>query len=101
MSDASERVQRGSELLDREVGDEWYLRIDLDNLSISQCKACILGQLYGHYFDGKSELFGNNIEAIRQAERHGFHCVNGDDLTEEWKREIERRREEQRELLPA
>lgn len=50
-----DRVQRGVELLDR-VRPGWERSIDLGSLDIAICTRCVLGQLFGHYVDGKEAL---------------------------------------------
>ena len=49
------RVARGAELLDRRKPG-WAAKINLDRLAMNSCDDCLLGQLYGNYFDGKGRL---------------------------------------------
>lgn len=46
-----DNVHRGIELLDQQVPD-WRERIDWDRLRMGHGCACVLGQLYGSYFNG-------------------------------------------------
>lgn len=45
-------VAKGAALLD-EVMPGWADRIDLDTLAFPSCDHCVLGQLYGHYVNGR------------------------------------------------
>lgn len=77
IDEARERVKLGAALLDAVRGDDWRSMINLDTLSIKSVKSCILGQIYGDYFDGHRIL----SEAIdltgitNWPARHGFAGV--------------------------
>lgn len=67
-----ERVKKGARLLDR-VHAGWAERIEADRLAMESCDRCILGQLYGSYFDGWREA----VSTLPHDERlvssgHGF-----------------------------
>jgi hypothetical protein len=49
------RVAQGAALLDAEVPG-WAQRIDLPSLSMRDGSHCVLGQLFGDYFNGTSTL---------------------------------------------
>lgn len=50
MKPAAERVARGAKLLD-EKAPGWHYLIQLDELKMSSCHTCILGQLFGPAFE--------------------------------------------------
>lgn len=52
---AKEVVQRGAKLLDGYQRD-WYLNVELDNLLMSSCSLCVLGQVFGEFEAGVVEL---------------------------------------------
>lgn len=76
MTVLTRRVQRGLELLDREMPG-WAQFMDADRLDLALGNRCILGQLYsGHYDMGEAVLFGRGRsarEATNDARRHGFY----------------------------
>lgn len=89
------RVGRGAALLD-ERSPGWFRRIDTDRLHIASSTQCVLAQLYTGYDLGKEAL---DI-AWGESARHGFVCGDGpvcvcDWLTDIWKGEIARRRQEE------
>lgn len=95
-----ENVKRGAKLLDEKV-PSWYTSINLDTLELSSCLECILGQLFGHYSDGLTELkidFQNSIASDSPRYYYGFSvCGNVSStwwkaLTELWKQEVLARR---------
>ena len=45
----SARVERGIAFLDEHAEPGWRERIDLSTLDLVNCRACVLGQLYGTY----------------------------------------------------
>lgn len=67
-AEIAERVQRGIDWLNANRPG-WFHEIDLDNLQMSDCHQCVLGQLYGHFgnWPGYGELgardFGFNVSA--------------------------------------
>lgn len=65
---AKERVQNGVAFLDIMVPD-WRERINVKWLNISTIHQCVLGQLYGDYFEGKRAL-----------DLYKPHTPNADDL---------------------
>jgi len=76
-------VEKGIEFLNENVPD-WRKAIKLESLDLRDCKACILGQLYGDYFD----TLGLIIEDDNAALELGFIYDDDDDdelLTETWK----------------
>jgi hypothetical protein len=95
MSDYAERVARGAALLDgRRPG--WAEAVDLDELELSSCQYCVLGQLYGDFYAGRTAL------GLRESEisaPYGFDIYStreGDEdfeaLAEEWRKLIRARR---------
>lgn len=59
-----QRVERGAALLDKRH-PEWCKRIDLVKLNMRDGHQCVLGQVYGHFGNGLTELH-------IQAWRYGF-----------------------------
>lgn len=51
----SKAVAEGVKLLDYAQPD-WWKHIDLEELDMSGCYSCILGQLYGSYSVGREDL---------------------------------------------
>lgn len=111
-------VARGAELLDRELGPGWELKLDFEILNMAACEACVLGQLFdkeytealrrldvdaGEYgFDLGDEMglvsrqMGNMVDdrelawdELRSADA-GMYL----DLEEAWLAEVKRRLEE-------
>lgn len=50
MSDVAQRVAAGAAWLDANV-EGWLDSIDLDTLAMEMCEQCVLGQLFGDYFN--------------------------------------------------
>lgn len=85
-------VARGIALLDEKILG-WRDRIDLGRLNIASCEDCILGQLYGDYFDGREILTGNipPTEGFDWAVYRGFTTespLDVDALTAAWRRAL-------------
>lgn len=51
----SEQVQAGMAVLDKQKPG-WECMIDPDTLDLDSCQLCLLGQIYGSYWDGKRHL---------------------------------------------
>lgn len=67
-----DRVKRGAALLD-EKHPGWAEKIDKLLLDMNDCYDCVLGQLYGEYFDGREAL------GLTHGWYHGFdNSVNTD-----------------------
>ncbi len=93
------RVKAGMALLDGKLGQEWVLGIALDSLRLEDDCRCVLGQLYGKYKYGGSDLFGPQW-SFEDSVDCGF-CISADDLTDgggwgkltaTWREAIGRRR---------
>lgn len=67
------RVEKGAELLDRAV-PRWYRSINFRNLRMESEVACILGQLFGDYHTGLSELILSDLASVD----HGFQLYYDD-----------------------
>lgn len=82
MTDYSAAVNAGIQLLDAERPG-WKSEVDLDNLDLGSCGVCVLGQIFGEYSEGLSEL------GISVGSRYGFDLVGGSgsylELTKAWK----------------
>jgi len=90
-SSERERVERGAALLSERRPD-WYWNVNLSDLDIQSLKRCVLGQLYGGYNVGLSEL---NLRAYNEDRHHGFDAYAENYsreallvLTDEWCRVI-------------
>jgi hypothetical protein len=55
MATIEARVRRGAALLDERVPG-WMERINLERLRLEDCRACVLGQLYGGFGAGLRAL---------------------------------------------
>lgn len=95
MGKCHEAVIRGAELLD-DITPDWYKRIDTEELEISACYACVLGQVYGSYLSGIDSVFGltltigrfdENDEGLNVAIQHGFEAPSA--ATENYSRRSE------------
>ena len=82
MTDYTSAVNAGIQLLDAERPG-WKSEVDLDNLDLGSCGVCVLGQIFGEYSEGLSEL------GINRGSRYGFDLVGGSgsytELTNAWK----------------
>jgi hypothetical protein len=91
---AKRRVENGALMLDRLLPG-WELEIKMPDLDMASQRFCILGQLYGDYFDGLNEV---NLDA-NAAEDYGFVIGIDEDsdrydlLKKRWGEEIKRRAE--------
>lgn len=81
MSDFKSVVANGMSFLDAEKPG-WRSELNLSRLNVASCDVCVLGQLFGDYDDGLTELGIDNTEA----KRYGFN-TDGDmaGLTAAWK----------------
>lgn len=90
-ADMVDRVAAGAALLD-EYDEGWHLTIDLNELVLSDCRRCVLGQLFGLYHEGVAHF--EAVDGWAWALDHGFDD-NEDDweaLRLTWVDEIRRRR---------
>jgi hypothetical protein len=83
MATINERVAYGAAVLDQK-SPGWESQIDLSKLDLNDSCRCVLGQIYGHYFDGLMVLdkgsggsMGFNIYASESPNRFA-------DLDEAW-----------------
>lgn len=56
-------IEELGQLLDKDMPG-WFNKINLDKLNMHEPKNCILGQVYGDYFDGKMKLLKNDAQYI-------------------------------------
>lgn len=88
------RVAAGATFLDDNGPAKWYEKIDTDKLDIQSSRNCILGQLYGEFFDGRNDLGLNDDDTGNMAFR--FDGERGPARTavnDAWREEIVKRRE--------
>lgn len=85
------RVNRGAAWLDK-VFPDWVNRINLESLKLVSGERCVLGQLFGDYYQTADFFFGNHLTL--KDERLGFSAPVGQYGTLEatWKRFIKARR---------
>lgn len=94
------QIQAGVTLLDAKMPG-WESKIDLGILNMRSDTRCILGQLYGYFSNGRSQLglqMPFPINSIRpdwsEIDNHGFHAESAEKsqiLTDEWKKFISQR----------
>lgn len=78
MTDYAAKVNAGIQLLDTEKPG-WREKIDLDNLDLGSCDICVLGQVFGNYYDGVEKL---KVDAYE----YGFNTGGSfRELTAAWK----------------
>lgn len=86
-----QRVLDGAAFLD-EHHPGWAAKIDVKKLCLQDCSQCVLGQVYGDYDDGLTEL---NIRT--SPINMGFNTSDGDAdwdlLQRHWEREIRSRQQ--------
>lgn len=87
--DLDKKVSAGVAFLDV-VRPGWYKEINTKELDLAESNVCMLGEIYGSYLDGKSEL---GLQST-SAESLGFYidAASGkgmyDYLTKSWKQRI-------------
>ncbi len=83
-------VKQGAKFLDENGPTNWRQIIESESLDMLDCEACILGQLYGSFYGGRTKL---GI-GLASSEMYGFFIRESDSLpewdalTEAWKEEI-------------
>lgn len=93
-------VERGALLLD-EHAPGWWRRIDLKTFQLTEPCLCVLGQIYGNYYDACADVFkwGENFATReKQTKRFGFSMESSrnedwEPLQAEWVALIRARRE--------
>lgn len=95
---AREAVAKGAALLD-ERNPGWDAKIDLDGLYVGDSTECVLGQLYGRYLDGQTELGLSNSQGVSygfdtwfRKEEHPDEQYDMGDLQTAWEELINERR---------
>ena len=80
MTTALERVRAGAQLLDAKT-PTWFEHVDVDTLATRHMFLCVLGQTYGFYTNGRTELFGNLSYNMKEelCADHGFTTPGFDD----------------------
>ncbi len=79
---------KGARLMD-EARPGWFNHIDTAMLDINDRGRCVLGQLFGNFYDGCRQLKIDWVKAIA----YGFIPVlPGPSINRAWKKEIARRR---------
>lgn len=88
----STEINRGVDLLDEQLGPTWLDKVDVAVLDMECACKCILGQLYGMFYKGRSELFGH--DSMDTVSTHGFDAnwLDYNQLTREWIEEIMKQR---------
>jgi len=90
-------IERGMALLDASApGWEW--RVDLDDLDLSSCTLCVVGQLYAGDYSGGLRALGEEDGSwivpreVGFALSDGHHAMTYGGLTTAWRRAIRARR---------
>lgn len=85
------RVRKGAKALDAYWEknavcgqDRWFDRVDTNKLKMENCSLCVLGQVFGSYWEGLRQL-----DNYRESRKSGF-ILERDKRW--WVQEIERRR---------
>jgi hypothetical protein len=92
-----ERAANGAAWLDEHGPADWRLRVDPDLLDLSHPRRCVLGQVYGDFFDAPSEAnFSVNEDgwSISVSAERGFDAHEYDELeelTRAWRRLLAKR----------
>lgn len=91
--DHSEEISNGIEYLDDKYPG-WEHKVNLEELRLSSCDHCVLGQLGGYYAE-LDRISSNYDDADAWARDHGFttkltFTSTFPELTEEWKTAIEK-----------
>lgn len=87
MSDTLQsRVRRGAKWLDKHYPG-WEELVNPDKIDLGSPTMCVLGQIYGRFYDGLISL-----RIMNQYVQHGYAGKDEIGLTESWKREIRTRR---------
>jgi len=83
------QISKGVKYLDEDLGPNWPERISLDELDMVDCLYCVIGQLYGEYFEHMQSFDGTPL---------GFDLIGSgyDILTAEWKAKIVQLRAERK-----
>jgi hypothetical protein len=58
------RAEKGAAVLDG-PRPGWYRRVNIEALDLNDCFECVVGQVFGHYTDGREAL---GIDGIRARE---------------------------------
>lgn len=86
------RVQTGVRWLDQHYPG-WIGEINLDHLDMGDGRHCVLGQVYGDYFDAREELGLSHKDAamLGFSEDWDHGPLNYDTLTDQWRQVISER----------
>jgi hypothetical protein len=85
---AQSNVAAGATMLDAKEPN-WFLRINIEILNIDSPSRCILGQLYGDYFNAAREMgIAGKEESLGFCIDWDSNELSFDDLEDAWKREI-------------
>ena len=90
-----EQIAAGMRLLDeRKPG--WEREIDLNILRMSSCHQCVLGQIYGNYFETATSMelgeeYGFTLPFLPMLRDLPKRTAMWETLTQEWKSAIEER----------
>lgn len=90
MKNAELRVTRGAMWLDDKMPG-WELKVNLQDLEMSDCASCVLGQLFGHFTNADvkdPELLGFEVNDV-WPDALGY--VSYDDLRVAWTTLIKQR----------
>lgn len=88
------RIEKGARLLDVECPN-WFVFIYTDGLDIDSFSKCVLGRLYGSYWDGIATLFPHTFDREQSSYEYGFYPHPSDEV---WNAADESGREKNREF---
>ena len=90
MLTVEQRVQRGVAFMDLFAPDGWREEIDADNLHMHDANGCVIGQVFGDYFDFADEYdFTNSMMAdygFNSSRKLDENILDYAALEDEWKR---------------
>jgi hypothetical protein len=75
----ADRMRAGIDLLDKNVA-RWTAYIDVDRLDMRSCLECVLGQLFGNFNQGTSDLLIGGW-----ASEYGFDLADEDEYGSGWR----------------
>jgi hypothetical protein len=90
------QIAKGVEYLDQDLGRSWPNKITLEELDLTDCCYCIIGQIYGDFWDkfhfsNHAVPFGFSLDCYLPHDRAQLEYKK---LTQEWKEKIAQLRAE-------
>ena len=86
------QIAKGVEYLDQDLGPSWVERIRVDRLELNDCFRCVIGQLYGSFYERFEEpAEASNLGFSINTEKPAIWYIT---LNREWKEKIAQLRAE-------